>query len=145
MLRIGPLLLVASLVALRASVPFAHFHAHGGERGAVPRADPAPVSDSHCDGHHRHGAHWHLPGTTADDRAGRPMFASAHEHAAVALDAGAMKPDPPRLVPVLAVAGAREAAVTTHPGEAPPATAFADGLDPPPRAVVSTRAPPPPR
>lgn len=139
--RIGPLLLVASLVALRASVPFAHMHAHGSERGA----HPAPGADTHCAGHHRQGAHWHLPGTTTDDGVGSPTFASAHGHAAVALDAGGLQPDPPPLAHILAVAGAGEAAVTADPHGAPPLTTFPDGLDPPPRAAVSTRAPPIPR
>ena len=135
--RAVPLLLVASLVALRASVPFAHVHAHGSGHGAS-----APGTDAHCAGHHREGAHWHLPGTTTGDRVGCPTLASAHEHAAVALDAGALQPDPPPFAPVPAVAAAGEALVTADRHGAPPPATFPDGLDPPPRATRSTRAPP---
>ncbi len=138
--RVGSLLLVASLVAMRASVPFAHVHAHGSEGGAS-----VPGVDAHCAGHHHEGAHWHLPGTTRGDRAGCPTVASAHVHAAVALDAVGLQPDPPQIAHVLAVAGAGEPPVIADPHGAAPPTTFPDGPDPPPRSAASTRAPPPPR
>ena len=138
--RVGSLLLVASLVAARASVPFAHVHAHGSEPGTS-----APGVDAHCAGHHQEGAHWHLPGTTTDDGAGCPTIASAHGHAAVALDAGGLQPAPPQTAPFLAVTGAGEPPAIADPHAAAPLTTFPDGPDPPPRSAASTRAPPPPR
>ena len=139
MLRTGPLLLVATLVLFGASAPFAHTHAHGAGQGD----DSAPGPDTHCDRHHRQGAHWHPPGTTTDEAAGGAAIASTHRHSAVAFHAGAVKPDPPRLPHAVAVTEARDAAVAVDPGGAPPTTAAADGPDPPPRAAAPARAPPP--
>ncbi len=138
--RVGSLLLVASLVAARASLPFAHVHAHGNEPGASARG-----IDAHCAGHHQEDAHWHLPGTATNDRAACPTITSAHDHAAVGLDAGGLQPAPPQIAHVLAVTSAGEPPVIADSHEAAPLTTFPDGLDPPPRSAASPRAPPPPR
>ena len=137
----GPLALVAALIASGFSAPFAHTHAHGPD----PGAPPAPGSDAHCDQHPRHGAHWHLSDATADDAPRSPKVAGTHRHPAVSVDTGAVTPHPPNVAAPLAVVRARHATVGPDPDGAPTAAAVADGPDPPPRTAVSARAPPPPR